>query len=40
MIEVAYSREKRVLKAIPKEVQEAVIRTLKILDAEYGADRD
>lgn len=40
MIEVAYSREKRLLKDIPKEVQEAIIRVLKILDAEYGLDRD
>lgn len=40
MIEVAYSREKRVLKAILNDGQKVVIRTFKILDVEYGGDGD
>ena len=40
MIEIAYSREKDKLKAIPQEVQETIEGILQILDTEYGADRN
>lgn len=40
MIEIAYLKEKEILKTIPREIQETVKQILKILDSEYGADRD
>ncbi|WP_447088211.1 hypothetical protein [Clostridium perfringens] len=40
MIEITYLREKDVLKSMPQEVQEAIKEILKILDSEYGDNRD
>lgn len=40
MIEIAYSREKGILKNIPQEVQETIEEILQILDSEYGANRN
>ena len=35
MIEIAYSREKGILKNMPQKVQETIEETLQILDSEY-----
>lgn len=40
MIEVSYLREYDKVKSLPKEVQETIQGILKILDTEYGADRN
>jgi hypothetical protein len=40
MIEIAYSREKGILKNMPQEVQETIEEILQILDSEYGANRN
>ncbi len=40
MIEIAYSKEKEILRNMPQEVQETVREILQILDSEYGADRN
>lgn len=40
MIEIAYSREKVILKNMPQEVQETIEEILQILDSEYGANRN
>lgn len=40
MIEIAYSREKGILKNMPQEVQETIEGILQILDLEYGANRN
>lgn len=40
MIEIAYEREKEILKALANEVQEAIQGILQILDNEYGYSRN
>ncbi|ETI90866.1 MAG: hypothetical protein Q607_CBUC00041G0008 [Clostridium butyricum DORA_1] len=40
MIEIAYSREKGILRNKPQEVQETIRGILQILDAEYGTNRN
>ncbi|AVQ37751.1 hypothetical protein C7M56_03260 [Clostridium botulinum] len=40
MMEIAYLREKEILKTIPQEVQETILGILQILDIEYGANRN
>lgn len=40
MIEIAYSREKGILKNMTQEVQETIEEILQILDSEYGANRN
>lgn len=40
MIEIAYLREKDILKIKPQEVQEIIEGILQILDEEYGSDRN
>lgn len=40
MIEIAYSKEKGVLRNLPQEVQETIEGILQILDTEYGAIRN
>ncbi len=40
MIEIAYSREKGILRNMPQEVQETIEEILQILDSEYGANRN
>ncbi|APF21399.1 hypothetical protein ONV75_18645 [Clostridium sp. LQ25] len=40
MIEIAYLREKDILKIKPQEVQETIQEILQILDIEYGTSRN
>lgn len=40
MLEVTYSREREIFKKLPHEVQQVVQGILKMLDSEYGEDRD
>ena len=40
MIEIAYSREKKLLEHLPQEVQASALGVVEVLDREYGEDRD
>ena len=40
MIEIAYLKEKEKLKNLPQEVKLTVLDIVKVLDSEYGEDRD
>lgn len=40
MIEIAYSRERGIVKSMPQEAQEIIEGILEILDTEYGAYRN
>ncbi|ACA44903.1 hypothetical protein FDC22_02895 [Clostridium botulinum] len=40
MIEIAYFKEEKLIQKLPLEVQVSIRKILKILDDEYGKDRD
>ncbi|MDD3223206.1 MAG: hypothetical protein PHX70_00590 [Clostridium sp.] len=40
MIQIVYLKEKYKLKSLPREIQEIILSTLKVLDSTYGANRN